>query len=126
MTNYEKYETIIQNIDGDFGVNKNTNLPESCEDLACCDCIAGKIVGCTKPIVNWLFMEYIEPPVDWTKVEVDTPVLVSNDNVTYCKRYFAKYKNGRVFVWEYGRTSWSAVDEDDIAWCTYAKLAEKE
>ena len=22
MTNYEKYETIIQNIDGDFGVNK--------------------------------------------------------------------------------------------------------
>lgn len=29
--------------------------------------------------------------VDWSKVAVDTPVLVSNDNKEWIKRYFARY-----------------------------------
>lgn len=37
-------------------------------------------------------------PVDWSKVAVDTPILV-RDNIfsKWAKRYFAKYENGRVY-----------------------------
>ena len=35
--------------------------------------------------------------VDWTKVKVDTPILVKScEGETWKKRYFAKYKNGTV------------------------------
>lgn len=62
--------------------------------------------------------------VDWSKVAVDTPVLVSlGDNLWLC-RYFADFKNGIVYTWSNGATSWSVnrrVHKD--AW-GYAKLAE--
>lgn len=48
--------------------------------------------------------------VDWSKVEVDTPIFVKNrsENVWKC-RYFAKYEDGKVYTWCGGRTSWSNV-----------------
>lgn len=63
-------------------------------------------------------------PVDWSKVAVDTPILV-RDNIfsKWVKRYFAKYENGRVYVWNNGSTSWSGNR------CTpwkLAKLPDKE
>ena len=63
-------------------------------------------------------------PVDWSKVAVDTPILV-RDNIfsKWAKRYFAKYENGRVYVWNNGSTSWSGNR------CTpwkLAKLPDKE
>lgn len=71
-----------------------------------------------------------EPEVDWSKVEVDTPVLVSNvdmDMEDSCRRrYFAKYENGKIYVWRCGATSWSAYSEDDMSYWEYAKLAEVE
>ena len=51
----------------------------------------------------------IEDKVDWNKVEVDTKVLVRNkpdDN--WLKRHFAKYEDGKVYVFKNGRTSWSS------------------
>lgn len=63
--------------------------------------------------------------VDWSKVEVDTPIFVrmSNEEVWKC-RYFAMYENGEVYAWQLGRTSWSNVIKNSpIAW-KYAKLAE--
>lgn len=38
--------------------------------------------------------------VDWSKVEVDTPIFVrmSNEEVWKC-RYFAMYKDGEVYAW---------------------------
>ena len=63
--------------------------------------------------------------IDWSKVEVDTPILVrmSDEEVWKC-RYFAMYEDGEVYAWQLGRTSWSNVIKNSpIAW-KYAKLAE--
>ena len=63
--------------------------------------------------------------VDWSKVEVNTPIFVrmSNEEVWKC-RYFAMYKDGEVYAWQLGRTSWSNVIKNSpIAW-KYAKLAK--
>lgn len=62
--------------------------------------------------------------VDWSKIAVDTPILVSNDNKEWFKRYFAKYENGNVHAWLNGKTSWSANCEFSIGYWGYAKLAE--
>lgn len=65
-----------------------------------------------------------EKPIDWSKVEVDTPILVSDNKAYWGKRYFAKYEDGYVWAWDDGKTSWTA-DGYDSCW-KYAKLADKE
>lgn len=62
--------------------------------------------------------------VDWSKVEVDTPILVGNDNKTWFKRYFARYEDGKVYAWLNGKTSWSSISEFSFGNWKYAKLAE--
>ena len=66
--------------------------------------------------------EYLDI-VDWESVEVDTPILVGNDNKTWFKRYFAKYEDGKVYAWLNGKTSWSSTCEVSIGHWKYAKLA---
>ena len=65
--------------------------------------------------------------VDWSKIEVDTPVFVRNIIAEVWKcRYFAEYKDGKVYTWRDGKTSWSNVVSDrPVAW-GYAELAFKE
>jgi len=64
--------------------------------------------------------------VDWSKVKVDTKILVrENEQEDWEKRYFAKYENERVFAWFCGGTSWSARDNVVLGW-KYAELAEEE
>ena len=60
--------------------------------------------------------------VDWSKVKVDTPILVRNDGCVWVKRYFAEYKNGKVRTYFNGATSWSS-DGRMGSW-DYARLAE--
>lgn len=62
--------------------------------------------------------------VDWSKVAVDTPVLVSNDNKEWIKRYFARYEDGNVYCWLSGKTSWTSICELSIGHWDYTKLAE--
>ena len=51
----------------------------------------------------------IEDEIDWDKVEVDTKVLVRDRPYNeWLKRHFAKYENGKVYVFNDGRTSWSS------------------
>lgn len=63
--------------------------------------------------------------VDWSKVAVDTPILVREmDGCPWKKRYFAFFDGRIVQAWKYGATSWSIVDKrDTISW-PYAKLAQ--
>ena len=50
----------------------------------------------------------IEDKIDWNKVEVDTKVLVRDRPYNeWLKRHFAKYENGKVYVFNDGKTSWS-------------------
>lgn len=63
--------------------------------------------------------------VDWSKVVVDTPILVKDDyDEEWVKSYFASYKNGEVRAWMGGRTSFSVKNEADTFGWKYAKLAE--
>lgn len=63
--------------------------------------------------------------VDWSKVAVDTPVLVRDfEGAKWEKRYFAFFKNGRVNTWCGGKTSWSSENiTGTISW-RHAKVAE--
>ena len=70
-------------------------------------------------------LEKPEVGVDWSKVAVDTPILVSNNGDYWRRRYFAKYENGMVYAFNGGKTSWSNHGEEPIA-LEYAKLAESE
>lgn len=66
-----------------------------------------------------------EPWVDWSKVAIDTKVTVSDEGQYWYKSYFAKYEDGKIFVFPQGGTSWSKNDSRPLAW-KYAKLAEGE
>ena len=63
--------------------------------------------------------------VDWSKVAVDTPVLVRDfEGAKWEKRYFAFFKNGRVNTWCGGTTSWSSENiTGTISW-RHAKVVE--
>lgn len=62
---------------------------------------------------------------DWSKVKVDTPVLVkAYEQANWEKRYFAYFKDGRVYAWLCGTTSWSAYNDEDVMSWNCAKLAE--
>lgn len=63
--------------------------------------------------------------VDWSKVAVDTPILVKDDyDDKWEKAYFAKYEDEMIYAWNNGRTSFSARSEDDTFIWNRAKLAE--
>lgn len=76
---------------------------------------------CVSEIASLEFEEVI----DWSKVPVDTKVVVSKDNKLWFRRYFAKYEDGRIYCFRSGASSFSADDEDDIMDWKYVKLYQK-
>lgn len=120
MKNYEKYEDEIKGCDGlnfcrDF-VKPYIFKSRDCANTSCDQCKMLQVV--------WLMEEYKEPEIDWSKVEVDTPILVRDyEGQEWARRYFAKYENKTIYAWDSGRTSWS---EDGVTEWKYAKLAESE
>ena len=126
MKNYEKYADEIKEYKGvnfckDF-VKPNILKSEVCGGLACGACYMLQTI--------WLLEEYEEPEepeTDWSKVKVDTPILVRTvEGADWVKRNFAKYEGGMVFVWNNGKTSWTALDNECVTPWKYAKLAESE
>ena len=127
MKNYEKYADVIKTYnDGSLYCddiiipNVLKPLGKSCVDTSC--------EVCNSLTTLWLLENYEEPETDWSKVEVDTPILVrSVERAEGWKRHFAKYEGGNVYVWNDGKTSWTAPDMTSsmTSW-KYAKLAESE
>lgn len=63
--------------------------------------------------------------VDWSNVKVDTPIYVREYNGnTWEKRHFAFFKDGKVYAWLNGVTSWTAENTNYVFSWKYAKLAE--
>ena len=92
MKNYDKYKDKIRNYKGDSFCSEFVEpyvlkpIGLSCHDLDC--------VKCSMRQVLWLLEDYEEPETDWSKVEVDTPILVrADEEEAWLKRYFAKYEN---------------------------------
>ena len=127
MLNREKYAKEILDIacKGDKIAVRNGKIT-SCDDLLCKDCDFG-YSDCNGKTLKWANSEYVEPPVDWSKVAVDTPILVrDSEEEAWRKRYFAKYDDNTVYAWKLGRTSWSPLRSDGINAWKMAKLAESE
>ena len=123
MKNYEMYADEIRKYNAnsfcsDF-IKPNILKTEDCGGVACDKCHMLQML--------WLLEDYEEPETDWSKVKIDTPILVRTDEATpWVRRYFAKYEDGMVYVWNLGRTSWSATNDKDVSAWPYAKLAESE
>ena len=101
--------------------------PHICDDTKCTECLFIHTFSCSDEALNWLLTEYKEPEVDWSKVKVDTPILVrKNEDKEWVNRYFAKFADGKVYAWVSGATSWTVDDEYDVTFWKYAKLAESE
>lgn len=136
MTNYEHYKKEIVNIvrlGRTVAIEKETGRITTCNDIpgTCLDCMfyhseQGTGHNCYKNALEWADAEYVAPGIDWSKVPVDTPILVSSDNVNWKRRHFAKFKNGKVYAWNDGLTSFTSHDENQMLWWSYAKLAEGE
>ncbi len=63
--------------------------------------------------------------IDWSKVPVDTPVIVWDKRPEISqRRYFAKFKHGQIFTWNDGATSWSAFSKDACTSWLNGKLVE--
>lgn len=120
MKNYEKYADELkkytyENFCKDF-IIPNVLQSDKCGDMSCDACRMLQMI--------WLFEEHKEPEVDWSKVEVDTPILVRiSEDKDWHRRHFAKYENGTIYAWVNGCTSWS---EHDLTSWNFAKLAESE
>ena len=123
MKNYEKYAEKIREYNGvsicaDFiepYILKSINA--KCTNTGCVKCHLYQTI--------WLLEDYEESEVDWSKVEVDTPILVrGSEDGEWIRRHFANYYNGLVYAWKDSRTSWTACGYM-TAW-NYAKLAESE
>lgn len=128
MTNREKFAEKILDIacsGSKISVDKATLEPTSCYKLACRDCLFSfSDTDCIGARKKWANSKYVEPPIDWSKVAVDTPILVRDSaSLGWTKRYFAKYENGSVYAWGDGATSWSS-EGNTVAW-RLAKLPER-
>lgn len=86
MTNREKFAEQILDIacgGSKIAVDKATLELAPCYKLACKDCLFSFGNGdCRDARKKWANSEYVEPPIDWSKVAVDTPILV-RDNIFF-------------------------------------------
>ena len=128
MLNKEKFKDEIVEIackGYDFALENGTVV--KCQDTDCWECsFSSHINGvcCTVNRKNWANSEY-EEYVDWSKVPVDTKILVrDNENVPWTPRHFACIEHGCVYAFSYGRTSFTC-NGKGCSW-KYAKLYKEE
>lgn len=128
MTNFEKHlDECMDILAENLAFNTKRQELTTCIHCKCDECLfqgtcksGGDLF---REVREWLDEEYVEPQVDWSKVAVDTPILVVNFSNAkeweWQKRHFAKYENGKVYAFTNGATSWSA--NMPVDW-EYAKL----
>ena len=123
MKNYEKYADDIRYYKRNSNFCDDFIIPYILKTDSCCGHVTCDI--CRMLQMIWLLEDYEEPEVDWSKVKVDTPILVRDfEGSDWFRRHFAKYENGTVYAWDGGDTSWSGGDV--MTMWKYAKLAESE
>lgn len=134
MTNKEKYAEQILDIAciGELlAIGKNTMKLVPCADTLCEDCYFGMDVDkkCGDACKEWCESEYVEPQIDWSKIPVDTPILVKDlEDGKWVNRHFARFTDNCIYAWSDGQTSWSASENNinDVTPWRYAKLAGDE
>lgn len=129
MLNREKYAKKIVDValkDETFALMDGKIC--ACSDVqGCTSCAFYDRDDCIISKQEWANSEYVAPPVDWSKVAVDTPILVrDSEEEAWRKRYFAKFENGIVYAWSGGLTHWTVVSSSDTNDWKMAKLVESE
>lgn len=100
------------------------NSVESCEE---CPITEGK-ERCTNVNLTQKQVDLImawKSPVDWSKVPIDTRVVVWDVEARKHRRYFAKYQDGKIYTYPSGATSWSCEFDHLIRW-GYGRIAEED
>ena len=78
----------------------------------------------TSCMTGWKYAKLAESEVDWSKVQVDTPILVKySEKGMWIRRKFAKFEDGVVYAWHGKETGHS---KSYMTPWNYAKLAESE
>lgn len=130
MTNREKYkEKLLDIIESGSAIAIVKGKPIKCRTLyECdeCDLFDGSVCEYSNKLKEWMQSEYKEPEVDWSKVPIDTKILVGHSKDSgVIKRHFARYEYGKVFAFDGGNTSFTAISGAVTPW-GFAKLAEVE
>ena len=63
--------------------------------------------------------------IDWSKIPVDTKVLVSKDGENWLRRYFAKYEDDKIYFFSCGASSYSVDDISNVLSWEYVKLYQE-
>lgn len=83
----------------------------------------GEVVNDTKIVITLqgLLPDFNEPNyldigkhlgiIDWSKIPVDTPIMVKINGM-YIHMHFASYQDNRVYFYKDGKTSWTALSKD--------------
>lgn len=131
MKNKEKYKELLETYAlAGVGWGKTDGEIKPCSELPCdkCDFKA----SCALERLAWINLEwrdeeYKGPKVDWSKIPVDTRVLVSGDGIHWCNRHFAGVENGKIYTWASGANSWSTKGDGNFKerW-NYISLVEIE
>lgn len=82
----------------------------------------------TRTSDSWdLIILDFEEVVDWSKVPVDTKILVRvSEHNEWSKRHFAKFENGKVCAWDNGKTSFTSNTKSPYTAWQQAKLYKEE
>ena len=115
MTNYELVDpkdirTVFEEY---FAVNKNTNEINTCRNVSCAQCLFYGQGSCEIAKKKWLDQPALDPEkdIDWSKVPVDTPVIVKNKRDLYEHRRYFNDIDKAYITFRDGMTSWSAYEE---------------
>ena len=73
----------------------------------------------------YIVNEEFEEVIDWSKIPVDTKVLVSKDGENWLRRYFAKYEDGKIYFFSCGASSYSVDDISNVLSWEYVKLYQE-
>lgn len=121
---------VADKYDNMYLTNEKPSMFDDVDEVRISSCkkyigITGVMTALPKLSANEVFsIEEELGIVDWLKVKIDTPVLVSSNGITWKKRYFAKADYCDIYVWNNGATSWSAKDNNDTTVWKHIKLAE--
>ena len=133
MKNKKKFKKELYDLlcaGSSLAVDQNGN-PVPRNTIDCSDCMLCFVTCCQERRKKWLESEYIEPEVDWSRVPIDTKVLVADSvDGPWIPRYFAGLdKKGTPLAWQFGRTSFTSKDkrpEEKASVWEYIKLYDKE
>lgn len=128
ITNYENNKEIVDRYavaQVPWGIDTVSGEITPCSKILACAslCEFAKGENCGLKRKEWLSEEYID--IDWSKVEVDTLILVSNDGNTWAYRYFAGTFFGRLYTFPFDSKSDNERQMNLIEW-RFGKLIEEE